>query len=128
MPLIQNIDKKKFHQKHPIYKGSSIPYESLNNHEIYLRKKGNGFDFSGIINAAKTIGNVINDNRDTIGSVVSAVGSASNAIKAVSDTVKVSKELEKVKTLKRNTKPKDIELTEEQNETLKKLGNGFIKV
>ena len=141
MPIIQKIDQKRFHQEHPIYKGSSIhpihkksnmPYKTLNNHQIYLKKEGEAFEFSSITDIVKTVGNVINDNKDTIGSVVSAVGNVSNAVKSISDTVKVSKELEKIKSI-RNTnktkqKPKDIELTAEQLEELKKLGNGFVKV
>ena len=128
MPLIQKIDEKKFQPK--TYKGSSLPFKTLNNHQIYL-KKGEAFDFSSIIDGVKTVGNLIKDNKDTIRSVVSAVGNISNAAKSISDTVKVSKELEKLKQvqqIKQKKKSKDIELSEEQLEDLKKLGNGFVKV
>jgi hypothetical protein len=134
MGIIQEIDRKKFKQNHPIYVGGSIntkmlnkPFKSLNNHPIYLSKKDGGIiNLGSILDVAKNIGNLINENKDTVSSVA-------NAAKGVSDTIKTSKELEKLKTveyLRRKNKKKkneDIELTPEQTESLKKIGSGFVK-
>jgi len=102
MGIIQEIDRKKFKQNHPIYVGSSIntPFKSLNNHPVYLSRKDGGFiNLSSILDTAKNIGNLINENKDTINNVASAVSSVANAAKGVSDTIKTSKELEKLKTV-----------------------------
>jgi hypothetical protein len=140
MPLIQKIDVPKFAQ----HRGSGMPYKTRNNHQIYLThsqgqpsvdylKQGEAFNFSSLIDGVKTVGNFISNNKDTIGSVASADGSVSNATKSISDTIKTSKDLEKIKQvqqIKQKAKPKskDIELTNEQLEDLKKLGSGFVRV
>jgi mannose/fructose/N-acetylgalactosamine-specific phosphotransferase system component IIB len=153
MPIVQKIDMKRFQgsgfyapqQAQGVYKRSLMnevhmkPYPvSKNNHEVYL-KRGEAFDFASLIDTVKNVGSVINDNKETIGSVASAVSNVSNAAKSISDTVKLSKELEKIKQVKqiaqhtkskqnKQSTSKDIELSEEQLENLKKLGNGFVKV
>jgi hypothetical protein len=143
MGIIQEIDRKKFKQKHPIYQGGSInlPFKSLNsrawqsqNHPVYLSRKDGGFiNLSSILDTAKNIGNLINENKDTINNVASTVSSVANAAKGISDTIKTSKELEKLKTVedlrrkKKKEKKEDIILTPEQEESLKKIGSGFVK-
>ena len=120
MPMIQNIDRNRFNGGH---------LKPPNNHPIYLKKKKQG---DGIIDVIKEIGNVINENKDTVSAVSSTISSVANAGKAIADTIKVSKELEQLKTIqeirkKKKHKPKEIELTPEQIEALKKLGSGFVK-
>ena len=131
MGLIQEIERKKFIQKHPIYAGSSIPFKPLNNHHVYLLQKDGGF-LNSILDAAKTIGTLINENKDTINNVASTVSSVANATSAVADTIKTSKELEKMTTVeelrrKNKKKKKEIILTPEQRESLMKAGSGIVK-
>ena len=127
MPIIQKIDRNKFSQKHVIYKGSSIPFYPLNNHYIYLKKEGGFIDISSIINTGKNVMKFVKNNQDLIKTGVSTVGNLANAVKGISDTVKTSKELEQLKTIKaiQNKKKEEYHLTPEQEEKLKKIGEGF---
>jgi hypothetical protein len=141
MPIIQKqVDKNKFHQSHPIYyvgqgryKGGSLATPSSKLHPIYLHrpKEGGFFNLSSIVDTAKNIGEVINTNKDTIQSVASTIGSVADAGKAISETIKTSKELEKLKTVQeqrnKNKKKTKVELSPEQLERIKKVGNGFMK-
>ena len=60
MPIIQDIDRKKYHQHNPIYEGrgliqsKSLPFKSLNNHNLYFTRTGGFLDMSALISAAKT--------------------------------------------------------------------------
>src|SRR5437016_4426387 len=117
------FDKNKFSKQKPVYyKGGSLPYKPINNHQIYFSSQSVGgfIDFSSIINAGKNIVDVVKDNKDLIQTGISTVGSIANAGKAIADTIKKSKELEEIKTIqeinqkKKKNKGKEIELTKEQ--------------
>jgi hypothetical protein len=116
----------KFMKQYPIYyKGGSLPFVSLNNHQIYLRHHGGFFN---LIDTVKTGVDLVKDNKELINSGISAVSNIANATKSISDTIKTSKELEKVKELhKANKKKKEIELTPAQLESMKRIGEGFVK-
>ncbi len=119
MPLIHDIDRVKFTQHKPLYKGSGVPFKPLNNKQMYLPRNGGLIDFGNILN-------MIQDNKDLISSGVNTVGNIASAVKSVSDTVKKAKELEEVKTIKdKKKKNKEIEITDAQRETLKSIGDGF---
>lgn len=126
-------DKKKFMKPQPIYyKGGSV-FQPINNHQIYLRKEGGFINLSSLIDAGKSVANVVKDNKDLITSGIGAVKSISDTAHAIADTVKKSKELEELKTVqeirkkKTKSKMKDIELTPEQMENLQKIGHGIVK-
>lgn len=124
MPIIQKIDRGKFIQHAPIYKGSGVPFKPLNNKEIYLSK-------GGMIDLSQIVG-VISNNKDLITSGVNAVGNVANAVKSISDTVKKAKELEEARHLKeakhlKEKKKQEYVLSEAQQEALAKIGSGFAK-
>ena len=130
-------DKKRFVKQQPVYyKGGSI-YQPINSHQVYLKRNQNqnkipqsegGFlNLASIIDAGKSIVNIVKDNKDLISSGISAVKSISDTTGAIADTVKKSKELEELKMIQKKnkeskTKKKEIQLTEVQLESLQKLG------
>ena len=142
MPIVQQIDRKKYIQSHPIYKGSSVVEDAaplvgralqdapterssisnpLINHQIYLSKSvGGAFDLGGIFNFVK-------ENKDLISNTV---GDVTSAAKSISDTIKASKELEKIKI--KNKNKKEYQLSPDQLKALNELrptttGSGFVK-
>jgi hypothetical protein len=132
MPMMQSIDEKRFTWRRRGYgNGFAKP---RNNHPIYFyspKEKKDG-SFLNFIDSAKAIGNVISDNSETIQSVASTISKVADTGKAIADTIKVSKDLEKIKTIQQIRKKtkglrQDIELTPEQEESLRKLGGGILK-
>jgi hypothetical protein len=134
MPAIQSIDKKKFLNSN-IYRGGSLihskilPYNPKNNHYIYL---GGFIDFSTLLNAGKTVGDIISANKDLIKQGISTVGQVANSINAVSNTIKSSKDLEAIKLANEVRKKKEKENIKKENimpEELEKkmlaIGQGF---
>ena len=140
-------DKKRFVKQQPVYyKGGSI-YQPINSHQVYLKRNQNqnkiprseilrsegGFlNLSSIIDAGKSIANIVKDNKDLISSRISTVKSISDTAGAIADTVKKSKELEELKMIQKKhkeskTKKKEIQLTEVQLESPQKLGQGIVK-
>ena len=143
MLIKQQSDKNKFSK----YKGGGFvkPFKPINNKQLfYINKnsddglppteRGGFIDLSSIINAGKTIIDVVKDNKELIQTGISTVGSIANAGKAIADTIKKSKELEEIKTIqeinkkkKEKGKGKEIQRTKEQEESLNKIGQGFVK-
>ena len=96
------------------------------------RSEGGFLNLASIIDAGKSIVNIVKDNKDLISSGISAVKSISDTTGAIADTVKKSKELEELKMIQKKnkeskTKKKEIQLTEVQLESLQKLGQGIVK-
>ena len=127
MVLIQKIDQNRFKS------GSGL----INNHPIYLLHNGGSFindlcSEKRIFETIKTIGNVVSENKDSIQNITSSIGTIANTGKAIAETIKTSKELEKLKCIQeiRKRKPREKELSEEQNRALQNLvmGSGFVKV
>ena len=57
MPIIQDMDRKKYQRHNPIYGGRgliqsrTLPFQSLNNHNLYVTRTGGFLDLSTVIKA-----------------------------------------------------------------------------
>jgi hypothetical protein len=130
MPIIQDIDSKRFKQQHnPVYGGQGLiqsrvlPFNSLNNHNLYR----SGGDLSSLI---KTGIDFMNDNKELIKQGVSTVKTIKDTANAFSNTMNSYKELEKIKLAQKERKKHDksrqeYTLSPEQLEKLEKIGDGF---
>ena len=137
MPIVQDIDRKKYQRHNPIYGGrglipsKALPFKSLNNHDLYFARTGGFLDMSTLINAAKTGIDFVKDNPELIKQGISAVGAVKDTANAFSNTMNSYRELELAKQERARRKKEDIAarheytLTSEQLEKLTKIGNGF---
>jgi len=132
--MIQKFDRKRFVKKHPLYTGKGIipvktlPYTSLNNHEIYLTKSGGFIDVSTI----KNVVDFVNDNKDSIQQGISTAKSIKDTTNNIINAVKSKKDLEALKIAqserkKKENKHEEYSMNAEQLKKLDKLGNGFSK-
>jgi len=138
MPIIQDIDRKKYQQHNPIYGGrgliqsKSLPFESLNNHNLYFTKTGGFLDMSTLINAVKTGIDFVKDNPELIKQGISTVSAVKDTANAFSNTMNSYKELEKIKLAQKERKKQEksrqeYTLNPEQLDKLAKIGDGFGK-
>src|SRR5438093_8222628 len=137
MPIVQDIDRKKYQRHNPIYGGrglipsKTLPFKSLNNHDLYFARTGGFLDMSTLINVAKTGIEFVKDNPELIKKGISAVGAVKDTANAFSNTMNSYRELELAKQERARRKKEDIvarheyTLTSEQLEKLTKIGNGF---
>src|SRR5829696_284497 len=135
MPVIQTLDKRKFLST---YRGSGLiplratPYNPKNNRYIYLHKEGGFIDYSTLLNAGKTVGDIIASNKDLIKKGITTVGQVANSVNAISNAVKSSKDLEAIKVVKQNKKKKETENASKEipmpkgvEEKMLAMGQGF---
>jgi hypothetical protein len=137
MPIIQDIDRKRFKQQNPIYRGrgliqsKTLPFISLNNHNLYFSRTGGFLDMSTLINAAKTGLDFVRDNKELINQGISTVGVVKDTANAFSNTMKSYKELENIKQAqkerKKQVKREEYTMNPEQLDKLAKIGTGFAK-
>ena len=138
MPIIQDIDRKKYHQHNPIYEGKgliqskSLPFKSLNNHNLYFTRTGGFLDMSALISAVKTGIDFVKDNPELIKQGISTASTVKDTANAFSNTMNSYKELEKIKLAQKERKKQEksreeYTLNPEQLEKLAKIGNGFGK-
>jgi hypothetical protein len=114
MPLLQKVDIERNLYKNTAYTGSGLS-----------NKLPKAYYQGGIIDFA-SLSNLINENKDLIKSGINTIGQVVDFGKAVNDTVKSSKELEKLKAIKKKSSSSDYTFTPEQEERFKSFaGNGF---